>query len=189
MKHRFTKILLILIGSLSILPACLTHAAGSKPVIRISIIQDGPWARFPKALDSIKHEVTALTEAEFDVRFPEKFTVDGQWSVAGINQALDRQLANPEIDLIITMGYVVSHEAAKRRDLAKPVIATLLVDVDLEKLPLVEGGSGIRNLSYIDRQHRLDRAMYSFQDIAPIKHLTLMAGPCTRFRISPRSSI
>jgi hypothetical protein len=120
MKNRFTKLLLLLIVAIMAFPACI-NAAGNKPVIRIAIIQDGPWARFPKALDSIKHEVIAITEAEFDVRFPDELTVHGDWTVGGINAVLDRQLANPQVDLIITMGYVVSHEAAKRRDLTKPV--------------------------------------------------------------------
>ena len=174
MKYRFTKLLLGLIVAIIAFPAC-GNAAGDKPRIRISIIQDGPWARFSEALSVVKREVLALTEAEFAVSFPDATTVNGHWTRAGINEALDRQLTNPEVDLIITLGYVVSHEVVKRRELAKPVIAALLIDVDLEKLPMVEGGSGIRNLSYIDRQKRLDQAMFSFQDIAPFQHLTILA--------------
>jgi outer membrane protein len=148
------------------------HAA-AKPAINIGIVLDGPWGRFQENVEIVRQEIIELTEAEFDVAFPDAMLVDGGWNVAGINQAIDSLLANKDTDLIITMGHVASNEIAKRRDLSKPVIAAFLIDADLQGLPVAEGGSGIKNLAYVDRMQRLDREIASFHDITPISHLAI----------------
>ena len=146
----------------------------AKQQVKIGIVLDGPWGRFQEKIETVKQEIIALTEAEFDVAFPDAMLVDGQWTVAGINLAIDSLLQNKETDLIITLGHVASNEIAKRRDLSKPVIAAFLIDADLQGLPVTEGGSGIKNLAYVDRMQRIEREISSFQDITPISHLAIM---------------
>lgn len=147
--------------------------ASSKQRVNIGIVLDGPWGRFQENIETLRQEIIELTEAEFDVEFPDAMLVDGQWTVAGINRAIDSLLANKDTDLIIIMGHVASNEVAKRRDLAKPVIAAFLIDADLQDLPVTEGGSGIKNLAYVDRMQRLDREIASFQDITQVSHLAI----------------
>jgi outer membrane protein len=146
----------------------------AKKQVNIGIVLDGPWGRLHQNIEIVKQEITALTEAEFDVAFPDAMLVDGGWDVAGINQAIDSLLANKDTDLIITMGHVASNEIAKRRDLPKPVIAAFLIDADLQGLPITEGSSGVANLAYVDRMQRIERELTSFQDITPISHLAIM---------------
>ena len=170
MKLNLIKILTCLIFSFVFLSSV---QASTKPSVNIGIILDGPWGRFQENIETVKQEIIELTEAEFDVAFPDDMLVDGGWNVAGINRAIDTLLANKNTDLIITLGHVASNEIAKRRDLSKPVIAAFLVDAELQGLPVTEGGSGIKNLAYIDRMQRLDREIASFQDITPIRHLAI----------------
>jgi hypothetical protein len=170
MKHKPLGVLISIILSLFFFSPL---QAATKPSINIGIVLDGPWGRFQENVETFKQEIIELTEAEFDVAFPDAILVDGQWNVAGINQAIDSLLANKDTDLIITLGHVASNEIAKRRDLSKPVIAAFLIDAGLQGLPVTEGGSGIKNLAYVDRMQRLDREIASFQDITPIRHLAI----------------
>jgi outer membrane protein TolC len=137
-------------------------------------VLDGPWSRFQEDIDTVRQEITDLTKGEFEVAFPDSMQVEGNWTHAGINQAIDGLLANMDTDLIITMGHVASSEIARRHDLSKPAIAALLIDADLQGLPITEGSSGVTNLAYVDRLQRLEREVDSFQDITPISHLAIL---------------
>ena len=146
----------------------------AKKHVNIGIVLDGPWSRFQEDIDTVRQEITDLTKGEFEVAFPDSMQVEGNWTHAGINQAIDGLLANMDTDLIITMGHVASSEIARRHDLSKPAIAALLIDADLQGLPITEGSSGVTNLAYVDRLQRLEREVDSFQDITPISHLAIL---------------
>ena len=146
----------------------------AKQQINIGIVLDGPWGRFQENIEVVRQEILELTEAEFEVSFPDTMLVDGGWTTTGINLAIDSLLANKNTDLIITLGHVASNEIAKRGDLFKPAIAAFLIDADLQNLPITEGSSGVANLAYIDRMQRLERELTSFKDITPISHLAIM---------------
>ena len=169
MKFKLHTLLIIFVSSL-----LFAAPSFAKQQVNIGIVLDGPWGRFQENIETVKQEIIELTGAEFDVAFPDSMLVDGEWNVAGINRAIDSLLANKETDLIITLGHVGSNEIAKRRDLSKPAIAAFLIDADLQGLPVSEGGSGIKNLAYIDRMQRLDREISAFQDITPISHLAIL---------------
>ena len=149
-------------------------ASAQNPAARIGIIQDGPWLRFNEAVDFMKKETISLNEAEYDISFPEKYFMHGNWSVEGIDAALDKLLDAPDVDIIITLGYVGSHRAAQRKDLKKPVIAPMLIDAKLQGAPIKGGHSTVKNLSSIDRLKRLENEFQSFKSITDIKHLTIL---------------
>ena len=173
MKNRFPNYIFIIISLFIFLFSPLL-AIAAKPSINIGIVLDGPWGRFQEDIETVRQEIIEITEAEFDVEFPDAMLVDGQWNVAGINQAIDNLLANRDTDLIITLGHVASSQIARRSDLSKPAVAALIIDADLQDLPITEGSSGIKNLAYIDRMQRLEREIDSFQDITPISHLAIL---------------
>jgi len=150
-------------------------AFAQKPAARIGIIQDGPWMRFNEVVDFMKQETISLNEAEYDISFPEKHYMHGNWNAEEIDAALDRLLDAPDVDMIITLGYVGSHLAAQRKDLKKPVIAPMLVDAKLQGAPIKDGHSTVKNLSSIDRLKRIEREIQSFKSIIDIKHLTILA--------------
>jgi len=169
-----------LIGLMSIIFLALTgitvgHAASGLPIARIGIVTDGPWTRFPEAVDLFKKEILNITEGEFDVLFPADRALDGQWAISPINRAIERLLSSPDVDLILALGYVASHEVCKRRDLNKPVIAPFVIDAKIQRLPLKAGTSGVDNLSYINSFRGLGRDIQAFRQIAPFNHLTVLA--------------
>ena len=144
----------------------------SKITVRIGQVIDGSWGENNEMLQNIKHEILALTEDEFNVRFPEDKTVQANWTLDQIKVALDRLLSDRDVDLILTLGSISSHEACRRVTLSKPVIAPFIVDAGLQELPVEKGGSGIENLNFvsvpspIEGDIRLFREMVSFQKLA-----------------------
>jgi len=173
MRIRFVGFL----ASLVILTAICTaplRAADGLPVARIGIVTDGPWARYPEGVDLFKREILELTDGEFNVEFPADQTLDGNWTVSGVNRAIDRLLASRNIDVIIALGHVASNEICKRRKLAKPVIAPFVIDAKLQNLPLKAGASGIHNLSYINRFKSVGRDIQTFREISSFNSLAFL---------------
>ena len=120
----------------------LQPLSAAAKTINIGIIADGPWLRFYEAKETLVNEVIDITSSQYDVQFPEALFVKADRSVSGINSAIDMLLADPEVDLIITLGRVASHQICKRRNLPKPVIAPLIIDAVVQKLKLVGEAPG-----------------------------------------------
>jgi hypothetical protein len=153
-------------------------SVGAEPadqVIRIGIVTDGPWARHTETVDLFKKEILALTRDEFDIEFPAELSIDGKWTKDGINNAIDTLLSNTDVDIIIALGYVASHEIAQRRDLPKPVIAAFILDAEVQRLPLKDGASGIDNLTYINLFKTVGRNIQAFKEVTPFNNLTVFA--------------
>lgn len=118
---------------------CQGLEARSLPVVHVAIVRDGPSELVPELRDLLRREITELTSHEFDVRFPEDLQLEGGWSVKGINQAIDRVLAQPRADLVIALGILASNEIGRRKQLSKPVIAPFVLDPELQGLPFKRG--------------------------------------------------
>ncbi|MBW1859826.1 MAG: hypothetical protein JRI70_07070, partial [Deltaproteobacteria bacterium] len=176
MKLRFISLVTVLLVTL----ACFTPVLATGSVARIGIVTDGAWMRFPETIDLFKQEIVEMTAGEFDVQFPEDSVLDGNWSVSGINQAIDSLLLNPKVDIVITLGPVASNEVCKRRDLKKPVIAPFVIDEVMQGLPEEDGASGVKNLSYINSFRSIDRNINAFREIVPFSQLALVVDSFTR---------
>ena len=145
------------------------------PVVRIGIVTDGPWARYPGIVGVFKSEIETLAEGEFNVVFPEDRVIDGGWSIPGVTAALDTLLAAPDVDLVIAMGVVATHEVCHRKKHEKPVFGAFVVDDKIQKLPMKDGTSGVKNLNYINVQKSIVDEVKIFTEIAPFKKLTVIA--------------
>lgn len=53
-----------------------------------------------------------MTQTDFDVRFPAAKQLDGGWSAGHIPAALKQLQKDPEVDMVLALGYVSSAVAA-----------------------------------------------------------------------------
>jgi outer membrane protein TolC len=145
--------------------------------VTIGFLTDGSYQRHTYLFELLQGEINDLLSGEFDVRMPADATVEADFTVSGIEEGLDRLLDHTEVDLIVTFGAISSHLAAIRRDLAKPVVAAVILDPDLQGVGRAEGGgSGIRNLSYIALPETDDIPM--FREIVSFDRVALLInGP------------
>ncbi len=117
----------------------------ARPVKNVGIVFDGPPPepeRFTALVELVREETTSLTRRDFAVAFPRDKQLTADWTIEGIRRAVDEQLADPEVDLVLTLGLFSSHDASRRRDLPKPVLAPVGVDVDAQSLPVRSDAQG-----------------------------------------------
>ena len=114
-----------------------------------------------------------LLSVDFQVNLPPDKQIEADWTLPGIQTAIDQLLADPEVDLVMTFGFVGSHLASLMDNLPKPVIAPLVIDPEFQGLPRVEGGSGVPNLNYIAVHGVGDLAV--FREVVPFTRVGLLA--------------
>jgi len=140
----------------------------------VGVLSDGAGARSIIPVEALKTEVRSLTVGEFDVAFPKDKQLHGNWSAAGVDAALDQLLNDPDVDIILADGSLGSQAAARRANLAKPVIATLVVDPALQGYPVSEGASGKPNFVYITNVQSIDADLSLYKEIVNFKHVGIL---------------
>lgn len=164
------KVLLVVTLLLS---AFSSHAKG----INIGLIYDGQKEIDQPLIEEIKYEVLKLNGREFDVKFPKDKAINANWQVDLINAGIATLSNDKSIDLIITQGLISSHLASQFKTLKKPVIATVVVDVNIQQFPYVKGKSLKKNFSYINRSNSVVRDLRQFHKITPFKKLFVPVNP------------
>lgn len=188
---------------LLLLCAMLSPAAAAQTVI--GIVEDGPLPRpnFPMPL--LVSEIRGLAGDEFDIVMPDEKRLDGGWTLDGIRSAIGRQLDDPDVDIVVTTGFIASNEIAKIGNLPKPVIAMSVADADLQDLPAVRSEnrivSGKRNFVYIARvsvgeygddsfaASSLDETIDLFYDATEFSHIAVIVDRLTVASIPQLASV
>ena len=153
-------------------------AAGAEPLprVRVGVIVDGPWSGNRTLLDATRSELLALTQGEFDVRFPESGYRTGDWTLDAARENLQQLLEDPEIDLVITWGILSSHAACCFGSYPKPVVAPTVVDRLVQRLPYRDGASGVPNLSYVAFPRTLAEELSLFRRVLPFRRVAVLAN-------------
>ncbi|OQY26382.1 MAG: hypothetical protein B6244_13780 [Candidatus Cloacimonetes bacterium 4572_55] len=152
------------------------------PKVAIAMTSDGPWDEQQPIYELFKSEIQDLLGDEFEARFVDQSGTGADWTVGGVKSMIDRLLTDPNVDIIVTIGILSSHDVMTRRDLPKPVIASMVLDKCFQKLPEKDGASGITNLSYIAfpttmmADIRLFREVVSFQKMAFVVSEYMLEG-------------
>jgi len=147
-----------------LLMAAALHAQST---LNIGIIKDADSQEFDQAANYIKSEAIALTKARFNVTFTE---FNGNWNSAEIRQTLQRLMKNPDINLLVTVGFISSNEASKLANYPKPLIAATILDQSLQKLPLkFDKSTGVNNFTYIESVIQLKDDIRSFSQMFDVQ--------------------
>ncbi len=145
--------------------------------VTIGIITDNPNQDTLIPLPLLQTEMNALMADEFTLNLPKNKQIAANGTLQGIQNAIKQQLADPEIDLIITLGLIASQEIAKTNELNKPVIAAIVLDRELQGFPYQFGTSGKHNLTYLTTQKSFANDLAVFHDMVGFKHLAILMNP------------
>ncbi len=151
-----------------------SYQAQNQAIFNIGIVTDGDTAKDHEMITLFQGEIQTLAEEEFLVNFPEAMILSGKDTITGVNLALDQLFANPETDLILTLGSIASSEVLRRQNLPKPVVAPYVVDSVIQQLPRRDSTSGTTNLTYIDSMFYMNRELVTLQKIVPFKNLAIL---------------
>ncbi|MBZ0244277.1 MAG: ABC transporter substrate-binding protein, partial [Bacteroidales bacterium] len=140
--------------------------------LNIGISKDAATGEFEALSLQVKSEIEALTQARGGVVFKE---VTANWQTEKVNENLQGFLDDPEIDIVVTLGFLSSNAAAQLPVYPKPVIAATLLDHNLQGLvPRSDSSSGITNFTYIPSMIRLKSDMLTFHDLFEFKQLAVL---------------
>ncbi len=143
----------------------------------VGFVTDGPAQRYIFEPEVLEREIRSLVGREFEVTFPDEKRIDGGWTLEGVRGALRKLLADPEVDVVITLGVVASNEVARIPELSKPVITPVVVDGALQGFPLEGAVSGKRNFVYLTNFFSLGDEFRSLKTVSRFTHLAVLADP------------
>ena len=151
--------------------ACFSVVVSAQSVT-IGIIKDGSGNEFDLLTQSVKAEMSALSNITGGVGFIE---LNADWQGTTSKQHLDAFFADDEIDVIITLGYISSDLVSHQGNYPKPVIASTILDREMQQLPaLADNSSGINNFAWIDSFIRLKEAINKFSQAFDFKKLAII---------------
>ncbi len=172
---RQTTLLLILLCGLVTI-AEVAQSQTRQPRVNIAIATDGPWERNDEILALFRREMSELLSDEFDVRFPARMQMTGDWTNPTMTRLLDEVLADPEVDIVIALGLLATNNVCRRASLPKPVIAPIAIDINVQGLPFRDGASGRPNLNYLTLPDNFARDINIFREISPFSSVVTLSS-------------
>jgi hypothetical protein len=160
----------------------LVAASATAREVRVGVLIDGPAAREGVSADVLEHAAAAVYGDGLVLTVFPQTRLDGDWNIAALNAAFDRLEADPQIDVVVTLGFVGSHLVAHRAQLPKPTVAASVLDPVLQGFALNAGASGRHNFTYVTTFNRVDEQVNTFHRIVGFSHLAVLAGAVTVWR-------
>jgi len=161
-------------GAVALLLLAAAGASAAGKVVNVAVVRDGPAGREFLEVDGLRAAVADTVTADIDVRFPEDRVYVADWTLAGVDAAIDRALSATDVDAVLLLGVLASHEAAQRPSLTRPVIAPLVVDPVLQGFPLENGVSGRTNFTYAANFHGIGNNVRAFRQVVGFRHLAAL---------------
>ncbi len=109
-----------LCAALLLLLLASTVGLAQTPRVRVAIVTDGPADRERFSAAVIEREVANVTSDELGIALPQSKRFRGDWTLGGINAALDRALNDKDVDVVLALRCPVRQEAAHRQRSPSP---------------------------------------------------------------------
>jgi outer membrane protein len=155
----------------------LVTAPVSARQVRVGVLIDGPAAREGISADTLEHAAAEVYGDGLTMTVAPQMRLNGNWNVSALNAALDRLEADPQIDVVVTLGFAASQLVAHRSRLPKPTIAASVLDPVLQTFPMKNGRSGRHNFTYVTTFNGVDDQVGTFHRIIGFTHLVVLADP------------
>ena len=129
----------------------LVTFVSAKTTYVVSFILDAQTKQYLEFEKGLKKEIKKLLSRDLKVVFPRSNRYNGKWDFKRIRYLVERELNSHASDMVITIGVLSSAYVAKKKHLPKPVVATMVIDPQMQGIPLNKkrGISNRHNLNYI----------------------------------------
>ena len=156
----------------------------AKPTYTIAIVSDGDTEYSASLKTALETEIKQLLSRDFNVRFPKKLDKNGKWDYGSIAANVNSSLRNKRANMVITLGALSSHYAARKSKFPKPLIATAVIDPKMQRVPFKNGTSGKWNLTYVSGHQTLTKDIETIKEIMNIKKVAVLID-ATLFKNTP----
>lgn len=166
MAARFWAIIFVALLGLVVTPA----SRAARPV-GIAVVTDGPAYQLEDVEETFRTELTELIGDEFDVQFR---TLAADWSTRSVANAMTSAYQDPNIDLVLVLGFAANQLVVSRETFPKPTFLPLVFNPDLLNAPAGATGSGKPNLNYLADTIPFSDDLASFQRVVPFSNAVLL---------------
>ena len=172
------RLLALLVLSSAFYPSCsfALEPGSSQKTTTIAVLSDGivdQGSTASRLRSLFIEELRILTEGEFKLVFPQSKQIHSSDSKDNIRTALQRLQNDPQIDMVLALGWLPSHIAASTPS-KKPTFAPFITNTKLLGLSPEGNTSGIKNLNYLSSETRFADELRSFKEVTPFTRLTLL---------------
>lgn len=142
--------------------------------IKIAIISDNNFTENKWFESEIQSEIIDLLGSKYNLAFT---NLPSNSDINKTKTFVNQVFVDPEIDVVIGAGIQVCNILAKQNNFPKPVIASIIIDNELQNIQKTdEGTSGIDNFTYVHSPFNLLRDVNTLHDIIPFKKLGIIGG-------------
>lgn len=172
---------LLVAGSATAQEELLNPAAGKS--FTIAVVQDGPGSD-ADVVEQIQIELAALLGDVTEVRYRTADAFDAGWSAARAELAIRAALTDPQVDLVLAAGPLVT-QAANAADLTKPVVSTFVQRTDLFGVVELQGDRSTKpNLSVTLIPLRAEADLIAFFELVSFDTIHLVVDERIASQIS-----
>ncbi|MFK7956686.1 MAG: TolC family protein [Lysobacterales bacterium] len=140
--------------------------------VGVAVVTDGPAYQLKDVEKVFVDELLALTDGEFTLDF---VNLVADWSVDSVNSAMANAYRNPDVDLVLVLGFAANQLVVSRQQFAKPTFLPLVFSPDLLSAPSQQNRSGRKNLNYLADRVPFGQDLASFQRVAPFSKAVLLS--------------
>lgn len=170
------KILIVLMLLVSCTPQAGWAASGRH--LTLGLVADETGGDMAEFLAMVHREMDALAGVRYT------YTLGGtkggaiNWNAQEALALYRKLVADPEVDLIVTLGVVSSAVITQAGPYPKPVVAVGVIDPELQGVKRGDGNrSGVENLTYIHFKRSMRRDLALFHRLVPFTEVGLVFDP------------
>jgi len=145
----------------------------SKEQFNISLVVDGKVEYKENLEKALKEEIIQLVGRDFDVKFSKKHRYSGGWDYIKIADSVNKALRD-DGDLVITIGGLSSHYAARKPSYRKPLVATTIIDPIMQKVPYKNGHSNKKNMTYSSGFFSIKKDIETMRELKEVKKVAVL---------------
>lgn len=147
-----------------------------KKLINIAVITDCPGSTSSShLLEEILKEAKTLLKSDYRLVVEPENIVHSDCNIAKARANLNRLLNDPSIDMVLGLDALTSHVMASGGPYQKPVVATTVINAQVQKLPItVDGTSGVKNLTYLELPYSPIRDIEVFSSMIGFSKLAIL---------------
>ena len=120
-----------------------------------------------------KEEIEVLLHNRYTVSFKEYYA---SYQESDVLDFIDEVYVDPDVDIVLGIGGMTGGIISARSYFPKPTIAGVIVDNDLQNVPLTpSGSSGIHNFTYIQSPFDFTRDLHVLYRLRPFEKLAVLA--------------
>jgi outer membrane protein TolC len=123
--------------------------AAARDVV-VGLAADGPSPVLSAIAAGVEAELEEVVRGRHGVSFKQAPEFDAGWDPDRVDRALAAAQADPEVDMVLTLGPMTTHAASRPGTvLAKPTLGGVFLDEELLDLPVADNGSTKANFTCV----------------------------------------